>query len=222
MTVGVEPAVQYGRSGLALAPSPEAIAAMRAQFERERHVFLPRLFSPELLERIRSEVAVARFHPRSDKGIGAELCMENNVAAQRMLFLMNHPATIGWVRAVTGIEQVRAFVGRVYTMQPGKTHYDSWHDDLSGGRQVSLTVNLGDPYQGGALQMRHKETGEVLWDICNTGPGDAILFAIARGLQHRVTNVSGETDKTAFSGWFTSVEGQFAPFSVERRRPQAR
>jgi hypothetical protein len=40
--------------------------------------------------------------------------------------------------------------------------------------------------------------------VANTGPGDALLFRIARHLTHRVTPVDGTADKTAFAGWFRS------------------
>ena len=218
MAADPAPLVQLAQAGLVLAPSPQAVAEMRERFAREKHLFLPRFFSPALLERLRSELARARFAERVDEGIGEELCMETNLAAHMMAFLMNLPATLEWARQVSGHAGIRSFVGRVYTMQPVELQQLGWHDDTGGDRLVSITVNLGQPYQGGALQMRLKQSEQLLWELHNTGPGDAILFAIDRSLQHRVARVTGEVDKTAFAGWFTSVADEFSPFSAERMR----
>jgi hypothetical protein len=42
----------------------------------------------------------------------------------------------------------------------------------------------------------------LLAEVPNLGLGDAILFRLSRGLQHRVTDVVGAHPKTAFAGWF--------------------
>ena len=41
------------------------------------------------------------------------------------------------------------------------------------------------------------------------GNGDAIIFRLASHLQHRNTNVTGSTPKTAFAGWFRSDPPDF-------------
>ena len=43
---------------------------------------------------------------------------------------------------------------------------------------------------------------EPLWCVANTGAGDALLFALGRGLQHRIRPIAGTVPKTAFAGWF--------------------
>jgi hypothetical protein len=41
-----------------------------------------------------------------------------------------------------------------------------------------------------------------LHEVANTGFGDASVFRVDRGLQHRVTDVEGDVEKVALSGWF--------------------
>jgi hypothetical protein len=68
---------------------------------------------------------------------------------------------------------------------------------------VAMSINLSaKPYSGGVLEIRTRESGKVLHRTANTGPGDAILFRVAPGLQHRVTAVEGEVPRTAYAGWF--------------------
>lgn len=38
--------------------------------------------------------------------------------------------------------------------------------------------------------------------MANIDFGDAIVFRVDRGLQHRVTDVEGDVEKVALSGWF--------------------
>ena len=56
-------------------------------------------------------------------------------------------------------------------------HSDSWHDDDGDGRMVALSLNLStNGYRGGVLQIRDKQSGEILHEVANTGFGDAIVF----------------------------------------------
>ena len=81
-------------------------------------------------------------------------------------------------------------------------HSDTWHGDTDGNRMVTLSVNLGEPYEGGVLQIREKPSDRILHEVANTGPGDAILFALGEQLEHRVGAVTGQATKMALAGWF--------------------
>ena len=88
---------------------------------------------------------------------------------------------------------------------PVAEHYDNWHDDLAvRERLVTMSVNLGpDYYGGGVLQLRHTGADNILAEVHNTGLGDALLFRLAPGLEHRVTRIESGV-KTALAGWFAS------------------
>ena len=68
----------------------------------------------------------------------------------------------------------------------------------------------------GVFQLRECDSETMLMEVPNTSPGDAILFRIARHIQHRVTAVEGTVPKTAFAGWFVS-EPNFLELLVSRR-----
>ena len=57
-----------------------------------------------------------------------------------------------------------------------------------------------------AVCLRERETGKPVCELPNTGPGDAIFFRISDKLQHIVTQVESEAPKTAFAGWFGSID----------------
>ena len=96
-------------------------------------------------------------------------------------------------------------MGRVYRMIPGSGHYDSWHSDMIGHRMIGMSINLSpEPYSGGVFQLRERDSEQILYEVANTGLGDAILFRLADHLQHRITDVDGTIPKTAFAGWFQS------------------
>jgi predicted 2-oxoglutarate/Fe(II)-dependent dioxygenase YbiX len=69
-----------------------------------------------------------------------------------------------------------------------------------------MSINLeAQPYEGGALMIRERESERVIEQIENTGAGDAVLFRIDPAFQHRATAVTRGV-KTAFAGWFRSEE----------------
>jgi hypothetical protein len=81
-----------------------------------------------------------------------------------------------------------------------------------------MSVNLGaQRYNGGLFQLRERRSPEILCEVANTGPGDAILFRIANQLVHQVTAVEGTIPKTAFAGWFRS-EPEFRSLLADRAR----
>jgi hypothetical protein len=119
------------------------------------------------------------------------------------LFLINDEKLFQVIQDVTRCDRIRCFEGRVYRVNPGPEHYDSWHNDIGEDRLVGMSINLSrETYSGGVLQIRDHDTHEVVSEASNTGFGDAIIFRLSRGLQHRITEVDGKTPKTAFAGWF--------------------
>ena len=186
------------------APAGDALDALAARFADSQFLVLPSFLDPQLLEIIRSKMAQDTFYERTHDGIGVEMCLVPGPTSGLLELMLNDEGLYTAVQRVTGCEAIGCFEGRVYRMVPGSVHYDSWHGDVGEGRQVALSLNLGGVYAGGALQLARTDSEELLADVANTGPGDALLFRIAPNLRHRVTAVGGQEPKTAYAGWFRS------------------
>jgi hypothetical protein len=117
------------------------------------------------------------------------------------MFIANDPALFEVVQAITGCPRIGYFEGRVYRMVPGAGHESAWHTDLVNDRLVAMSVNLGPPYQGAALEIRDTSSGETR-RMANTGPAETVLIRLAPGIEHRVTRLEGDSVKTAFVGFF--------------------
>jgi hypothetical protein len=199
--------VQINNSGTVCSGSAEDLGALRAQFAAQHYLKLPGLLAPGLLDFLQSKVQHAEFYERVHDGIGpnSELCMKSNTAAAALLFLMNDKKLFQIIQDVTQCDPIGCFEGRVYRVNPGRGHHDSWHDDVGEHRLVGMSINLSRrAYSGGTLQMRDRISGEIVSEVPNAGIGDAVIFRLSDRLQHRITDVEGTTSKTAFAGWFSS------------------
>lgn len=181
---------------------PASADRLASRFAAERCVVVPGLIEPALLARVQDAVDAAEFVDRSHGDIATELCMSTNSCLGMLHFLVNDPVVFGFIERVTGARGLSSFHGRVYRRLPG-VHHDSWHSDVYPDRTIGMSVNLSrDAYEGGIFEIRDDDSPSVHGVIANVGPGDALLFKIADGLEHRVTPVTGRVPKTAFAGWF--------------------
>jgi hypothetical protein len=199
--------LRIGRLGGTLLASARCLEELRAEFGRRHCVRLRGLLEPGLLEWLLGEIDRATFSTRVHSGIGPnrELCMERNALAGVLHVLFNSDLVFGVVRRIAGCERIENLTGRVYRVVPGHGHFDAWHSDVGDHRMVAMSLNLGrEAFSGGALQIREKATRKLLCEVANTGPGDALLFRLRDGLEHRITEVTGTAAKTAFAGWFRS------------------
>lgn len=178
---------------------------MRRCFDRSHAIRLSGFFDPELVEFVRLSVREGKFSDRADEGLAREQCMDPNAALGLLYLIANDGNLFDIIRRITGCGPIGSFIGRVYLMRAGAGHYDRWHSDMDGARLIGMSVNLTDgEFQGGKFELRQAGSDSVGWTVANTGPGDAILFRIADGLQHRVTGVEGDVARVAFAGWFQS------------------
>jgi hypothetical protein len=214
--------IQLTRKGVVFCGTQEDLDSLRKQYLRDNYVILPRLYTPELLEEIVQRVEAALFLPRDHDGIGLEFCMADRTTTAFLTFFPNNPAFLRLIEQITGHPQIGEFTGRVYRMTASDGHYDHWHNDTSHDRAATMSVNLSrKTFGGGALQMKRRDSDEILHEIRNTGFGDALLFRISADLVHRVQGVTGDIPKTAFAGWF--VEGEdFLPNLRKRALPSSR
>ena len=200
-----DPLVQITRSGTVLLGPPQDVENLRSEFDRRHSIRLPQLLDAHLLQLIQDHLDPAQFYERAHGTVGTEFCLTHNKTAGLLHFLTNSPELFRFIEAATGCDRIGCFAGRVYRMMPGAGHYDSWHSDTSDYRMVGMSLNLStEVFSGGVFQLRNKESEQILCEMPNTGPGDAILFRIAHGLQHQITPIAGAVPKTAFAGWFKS------------------
>jgi 2OG-Fe(II) oxygenase superfamily len=197
--------LQLTRSAFVCTESPESLAEMRRCFDRSHGIHLPGFLHPQLLDIAQRSIREASFYDRADEDLALEQCMHNNTLVAMLYLIVNDQGLLGTVRHITGCDSITAFIGRVYQMRSGVGHYARWHNDLYGARRIGMSVNLSDgEFNGGIFELREADAPTVRWAIANTGPGDAILFRVAEGLQHRVTPIEGHVARIAFAGWFQS------------------
>jgi hypothetical protein len=208
--------IRLTRKGVVFSGTQEDLESLRAKYDRDNYVILPQLYEPALLTEIMERVDAAPFLPRRHDGVGLEFCMEDSITSSMLMFFPNNPVFLRIVEQITGQPQIGEFYGRVYRMTSSDGHFDNWHDDRSDQRVATMSVNLSrQVYSGGALQMRNKDSEEILHEVHNTGFGDALLFRISGNLIHRVQGVTGDIPKTAFAGWF--LEGEDLLPNLRRR-----
>lgn len=213
--------IQVTRHGMEVFSSAEVLENLRGQFARNHYCLLPGLLEAQLLDLIQQQIERGEFRERIHEGIDSnkELCLTANPGLGGLLFLMNDEKLFKFIQDITRCDRIGCFEGRVYRVNPGPEHHDSWHNDVGDERLVGMSINLSrETYSGGTLQIRDHDSHEILSEAPNTGLGDAIVFRLSAGLQHRVTEVNGETPKTAFAGWFRA-QPHFSSLLKFYRRP---
>ncbi|MGE4069510.1 MAG: 2OG-Fe(II) oxygenase [Vicinamibacterales bacterium] len=193
------------RSALVLTAGPAQVASWRQEFARTHVVRWPGLLAPDLDTLVRTRLARAAFATRVEDGREVEHTLDDHGLAGVLHAVLNDPELWQVVEAVTGCRPIGAFSGRVYRREARTDggHYFPWHSDVSDGRLVGFSLNLGDtPYAGGRLQVRDADSHEILTDTANPGRGDALLFRIDPALEHQVTPVEGPEPRTVLAGWF--------------------
>lgn len=197
--------LQLTRHGLA-APLPDSERrALSAHFAEHRYVHIRQLLTEDLLAFALRHVTASAFFEEKHHEIAADHAMMPNPALSLLHFAFNDPALLRLVEELTGCEPIAGFRGRVFRFVPGAGHFDSWHSDNVQGRRIGVSLNLSvDVYEGGHFQLLDDPRQRLLCDIANTGLGDAVLFRIASGLEHRATEVTGTVPRTTFAGWFVS------------------
>jgi len=181
----------------------------RGHFDRHHWLKLPRLLDGPLLRQVQREIARATFVEVRHASVippSIDVCMTPNALSAMLELLCNDPAVLRAVESMTSCGPLVRFNGFVYRLSPGAGHHHNWHNDVVHGRRVAMSINLEpEPYDGGILLMRERDTERVVAEVENTRAGDAVLFRIDPAYQHRATPVTRGV-KTAFAGWFRSEE----------------
>ena len=197
--------VQITRGGLRINDLQEHLADLRKEFDEQHYTRLPEFLDAAALTFIQEAIENGEFYERTHTGIKSnkELCMKQNAAYGALLLFVNDERLFRIIESLTGCDRIGCFEGRVYRFAPGLGHHDAWHSDIADDRLIALSINLStEPYEGGTLQIRDSASQNILAEVPNIGPGDALLFRVSPQLQHRITKVGGRASKTAFAGWF--------------------
>jgi SAM-dependent methyltransferase len=176
---------------------------LRAAFEHQHCVRLPRFLSGGLLDRIQRYVDEGEFSTRAYGGNRAEHCMEDGKAVQLLTLLTNDPYLFELVRKITRCGRIGAFDASLYRVMPVPEHEDPWHGEIFGHGMVAMSIDLSRrPYSGGVLEIRDRYSHEVLYRLSGVEPGDAMIVRLAPFLQRRVTAVEGDSPRTVYAGRF--------------------
>jgi hypothetical protein len=176
----------------------------REQFGRQGYIKLAGMIAAPFLGDLLDAVDRATFDARVHAGIGVELCAAAGGLTGALELAFNDPVLLALAGQLTGCQSLRCFEGRVYRMIGGTEHHDSWHSDVGEDRLLAMSLNLARvPADGGLLQIRRAGSAEVLSEVANPIPGDAVLFRIDPALRHRVGPVAVGV-RTAYAGWFRS------------------
>lgn len=185
---------------------------IKNEFDEKHCVVIPGLFEDALVKSILKNIEAARFHPQAHLGgdnqeFARDLTMkENQLALHQVHLLLNNSQLFRFIEKLTGCPPVAGFGGRIYKNLPDASHQLDWHDDTERGeRLVGISVNFSSPsYRGGVFQIRERKSGTITGEIGCQNPGDAHIFRISHGLQHRVTPTEGEFPRVSAAGWFVS------------------
>lgn len=200
------------------------VAASRT-FAAHHCTLLPQFVEETLLQRILGLLAQGDFKEREDKTpAGRVFAREIALAPMAPVpslftLLLNTPSLFPPIQELvdcradsfpsrkdTGDGRVSSFErGRCFKFMPGTRHFDTWHPDLGSGRQVGLSINLEpDPTAAGGVEVRRRECAP---HRVVPGFGDAVVFRIARGLEHRGLPPAGTVPRCTYSGWFAAGSG---------------
>lgn len=215
--------IQITKSGTKLLGSKKDLKKLQEEFDKNHCIKLAQFLEPSLLKFIQNELNKNKFYEdkyKVGKVNAVGFLPSDKTIVSLLHFLVNDSDLFQLIQGITDCSKVGCFTGRVYSKIPGLGQYDSWHDDLSDNRMVSMSINLSKGiYSGGILQICDAASKKIIHEVANTGFGDGIIFRISPKLKHRVTKVEGDVTRTAFTGWFRSTPDYkpiFSPFFKKR------
>jgi hypothetical protein len=186
-----------------LAPPSDYAAAFRAQ----PALILPGLLDPALLGMLLARCRSGRFVEESVAGLGMREVEAPQRVGRALNVLLHRAALLRWIEAATGCGALNGVSGRVVQIRAKGGDALDWHDDLNEPtRRLAVTIDLSDvPYRGGLFELRHATSGAPLLAHRHAAPGDALIFAVRRGLEHRVRPLTDGGPRRVYAGWFTAT-----------------
>jgi SAM-dependent methyltransferase len=187
---------------VASSASAQELASLRAEFELRHCILLPGFIGDQLLRRIQGQVEGGEFAVPQHPGIGSERWMDHGKAVSLLLMLINDPRLFGLVREVTGCKPIGRFDGSIYRTMPPESE-EPWHGEIFGHGILELSIDLSPRRcDGAAIQIRDRQSHEMLGTVGPTAPGDALLVRLAPSIQRRTTRVERDCTRTVYAGRF--------------------
>jgi hypothetical protein len=180
-------------------PGPPA-----AIFREARALVCANFLDPPLLAALLDRCRRGEFvEDRVEKLGSREVEAPQRVGAALNLILSRAPF-LRWVEAVTGCGQLSRVEGRVVQTRANGCDRLDWHDDMNEEkRRLGITISLSDaPFEGGWFELRDAASERLLTRHRHQEAGTALIFAVGRGLQHRLLPIGGGGPRRVFSGWF--------------------
>jgi hypothetical protein len=193
--------IQITQGGVVVQPG--AVEKLRSQYHANGFALMPGFLAPKVLSALLKKLASGEFELKQEEHVkGATMLMpQSDPALIALHFVVNRPELFDIVARIADIPQPGNFTSRLHRTTPVADQHIDWHDDGLDGRILGLNINLTtEPYKGGLLQVRNP-TRTITGEIGQLPPGDAFLFRVADGWQHRLTPVA-EGERTVAVGWF--------------------
>lgn len=189
---------------------PDSIAQLRREFHESGIARLPGFLSAPLCGIFSKRMPAGAFDLKQEVGhrtgavFGTTFFMSTeNPVVQALHLTLNRPELFDLASAVSGIPRPGNFACRLHRTVPASKQHIDWHDDQTDGRVLGLNINLSEaPFSGGLFELRNPG-GQTTASIQHTNPGDAFIFRIGSGWQHRLTQVDAGV-RTVAVGWFRS------------------
>ena len=186
------------------AESDSVAAAIGAAIQHRRPVVLEGFVDDQLLELLAPIWSGATFMPSPVDRVGVRSVETPGHAGAALCLALARPEVLRVIGSLLGGPVLTGVAGAIARFAAGAEERLDWHDDLAEPeRKLAITINLGTtPYQGGAFELRDLASGAPPFRHVHATPGEALLFPIGAGLQHRVLPVTGGGPRTVFAGWF--------------------
>jgi len=184
--------------------SDTGAARIRAAILNHQPAVLEAFVDDQLLKLLASIWSSASFMPSPVDRVGLRSVEAPGHAGAALCLALARPEVLRIIGSLLDGPVLTGVAGAIAQFAAGTDERLDWHDDLAEPqRRLAITINLGaTPYHGGAFEFRDLASGAPPIRHLHSTPGEALLFPIGAGLQHRVLPVTGGGPRTVFAGWF--------------------
>ncbi|HEY3835254.1 MAG TPA: hypothetical protein VGL72_01720 [Bryobacteraceae bacterium] len=173
---------------------PEEIQNLRREYQETGIAHLPGFLSAPVMSLISRRLERGEFFLKDEVARGSGSIFGTTQAMQAfdplmslMHFLLNRHDLFALAAVVCDISRPGNFLCRVHRTAASSSQAINWHGDNTGNRMLGLNINLSsEQFSGGEFQLRDPEErrrgigGHIT-------AGDAFLFRIDQGWEHRLT-----------------------------------
>jgi 2OG-Fe(II) oxygenase superfamily len=186
----------------------DALESARSQFDADRALLARPGIAPDMLAAIDALASRTNFVAQPVPDLGHRHVEQPELAGTAVKLALVRPAFLRWVEAATGCGTVGGIEGMLVETRPGGTDHLDWHRDTMIDTALGLTIHLGgEPYDGGAFELRDVGTSEPRFRHAGAQRGDVLLFDVDHRYEHRVMPVTSGAARRVFTGWFIRAKG---------------